>query len=204
VGVEVMNPYLDPRIVSYAEQFFSQYFADNAPRVLALGINPGRLGAGSTGISFTDPVVLADVCGIPNHLPRRREPSSIFIYTFIKRMGGPAAFFSKFFLTAACPLGFTRSGKNINFYDDADLERSVTPLIRKSIERQIEIGGRRDRAIVIGSGKNLTFLNRLNNDRGYFERIDVVDHPRFIMQYRHRRMEEYLTRYVDTFSATAR
>lgn len=83
-------------------------------RVPILGINPGRFGSGLTGVTFTDPVALADECGISNHLPRKRELSSIYIYEMIRHMGGPAEFYQQFFLSAVCPLGFTRKGVNLN------------------------------------------------------------------------------------------
>src|SRR6185295_13857795 len=88
-GVVVMNPYVQRDAAGYARAFLSRFFSDNAPRTLVLGINPGRFGAGITGVTFTDPVALADACGVPNALPRRRELSSVFVYQAIDRIGGP-------------------------------------------------------------------------------------------------------------------
>src|SRR5689334_13529398 len=76
-AVTVMNPYTEPEAKGYLHTFLNKYFDDNYPRVAILGINPGRFGAGVTGVTFTDPVALADECGIPNHLPRKRELSSV-------------------------------------------------------------------------------------------------------------------------------
>jgi hypothetical protein len=198
-GIEVMNPYADVRIRRYVREFLGRYFDDNEPRVLVFGINPGRFGAGITGVTFTDPVALADLCGIMNDLPRRRELSSIFVYDFIERFGGVHAFYRRFFLTAASPLGFTREGRNLNYYDDPSLARAVTPFITHSIERQIALGGRRDHAIVLGKGANLTFMTRLNAQHGFFQEIHPLEHPRPIMQYRRRQLEYYLSRYVEVF-----
>ena len=131
-GVAVMNPYKDRRVIGYVSEFLDRYFADNAPRVLVFGINPGRFGAGITGITFTDPVALADFCGVANDLQRKRELSSIFIYDFIQRYGGAGEFYRRFFLTAMCPLGFTRGGLNLNYYDVPALARAVEPFIVKS------------------------------------------------------------------------
>src|SRR5688500_19862347 len=105
-----MKPYTDPRIQSYLRTFLEKYFSDNRERTLILGINPGRFGAGITGVTFTDPVALADECGIPNDLARKRELSSRFIYAAINHLGGPEVFFQRCLLSAVCPLGFTRRG----------------------------------------------------------------------------------------------
>ena len=171
--------------------------------MLVFGINPGRFGAGVTGVTFTDPVALADECGIANELPRKRELSSIFVYDFIKRFGGPESFYQRFFLTAASPLGFTRQGLNYNYYDDPALAKSVTPFIASTMRRQIALGGRTDRAIVFGAGENFRFLKRLNEEHGFFRTVDALDHPRFIMQYKRKRLNEYFERYGEVFSRAA-
>lgn len=38
-----------------------------------LGINPGRFGAGTTGIAFIDPIRLENECGINNSFPKKVE-----------------------------------------------------------------------------------------------------------------------------------
>lgn len=199
--VSVMNPYGDPRVAVNVRAFLGTYFNDNRPRVLVFGINPGRFGAGITGITFTDPVALAQFCGIPNTLGTRRELSSVFIYDFIARYGGVRRFYQAFFLTAASPLGFLRRSLNLNYYDLPQLARAVTPFIVRSIEQHIAAGGRRDRAIIIGKGANLTFLRDLNEQYGFFARLDALEHPRAIMQYRRKRLDDYLDRYAQVFRA---
>lgn len=196
-GVTVMNPYADKRVRRCLRAFLDKYFADNEKRTLVIGINPGRFGAGITGVTFTDPIRLADACGIDNHLARVPEPSSVFVYDAIARCGGPDAFYARNFLTAACPLGFTRAGVNLNYYDVPALQRAVTPFIVQSIQRQLAIGGRRDRAVVIGTGKNLKFMQALNAEHGFFGVIESLEHPRFIQQYRYKQRERYLARYAE-------
>lgn len=194
-GVDVMNPYRDARVRAYTRRFFESYFADDRDRLLILGINPGRFGAGVTGIAFTDPVALAEMCGIPNDLAPVRELSSVFIYEMIERLGGPGAFYGRFFLSAICPLGFTREGRNLNYYDEPRLERMVTPFIVSSVERHIAFGGRRDRVVILGRGKNARFFERLNHEHRWFDSVDALDHPRYIMQYRRRKLRAYIRKY---------
>lgn len=198
-----MNPYTERPVQGYLKSFLNKYFDDDRPRVAVLGINPGRFGAGVTGITFTDPVALADACGIPNHLPRNRELSSIYVYDVIDHMGGPEHFYQKFFLSAVCPLGFTREGVNLNYYDDRELERAMTPFIVSSVEQHIAIGCRRDHVVILGRGDNARFFSRLNEKHGWFGEVHAVDHPRFIMQYRRRHLDEYLAQYATLLSAIA-
>lgn len=196
-----MNPHADTRARRHQREFAARYHADDERRVLVLGINPGRFGAGITGITFTDPVALADCCGIPNDWPRRRELSSIFVYRFIERFGGVREFHRRFFLSAVSPLGFVRDGRNLNYYDVPELARMVTPFITRTLRRQIALAGRSDHVIVLGIGPNLEFVRRLNERHGFFSLVHALEHPRFIMQYRRRRLEEYLEKYETVFSA---
>lgn len=196
-GVEVMNPYADPSVRGYVRTFLDRYFADDRERLLILGINPGRFGAGITGITFTDPVALADICGIANDLPRRRELSSIFIYMVIDRLGGPRAFYRQFFLSAVCPLGLVRKGKNLNYYDTPNIERAMTPFIVRTMEAQLALGARRDHAVVLGRGENARFLHRLNAKHEWFGELHALDHPRPIMQYKRKQVADYVERYAE-------
>jgi hypothetical protein len=198
-GVGVMNPYANPATRRYVRAFLGSFFADNTKRVLVFGINPGRFGAGITGVTFTDPVALSAFCGIPNALGRTRELSSVFIYDFINAFGGPAEVYSRFFLTAVSPLGFTREGINLNYYDNPELKRRVTPFVVSTIERQIAMGGRTDHAIVLGRGQNAKYLMELNAAHGWFGAIHPLEHPRWILQYRRKTAAKFVADYVRTF-----
>jgi hypothetical protein len=200
-SIHVMNPYRTEPVKRYTTAFLEKFFDDNNPRTLIFGINPGRFGAGITGITFTDPVALADFCGIPNHLQRRRELSSVFIYDVIAAVGGAQTFYSRFLLTAVCPLGFTRHDVNLNYYDVKTLEKAVTPFIVRSVETHLSIGGRRDRAIVLGNGENARYLRALNAEHGFFGEIIALEHPRFILQYRRKRVAEFIDKYVRALQA---
>jgi Domain of unknown function (DUF4918) len=200
-GIEVMNPYRDPRVRGYVESFFRTFYSDTKPRSYVFGINPGRFGGGRTGIMFTDPVALEVWCGIPNDLEKRREMSSEFIYDFIGECGGVNDFYGRFFLTAASPLGFVREGLNYNYYDDPRLLARLKPFIVRTIQQQLAFGARRDTAIVLGAGANYRYLAALNEEYRFFEKLLALDHPRFIMQYRRKRLREYRRKYLDVFQA---
>src|SRR5271170_1920364 len=106
-GIRVMNPFKDNKeIISITEIFYNKFYNDNRKRKLILGINPGRLGAGSTGIPFTDTKRLAGICNIKSASFNTHEPSSVFVYDVIEKYGGAENFYANFYIHSICPLGF--------------------------------------------------------------------------------------------------
>ena len=162
-----------------------------------LGINPGRFGAGITGINFTAPRQLKDNCGIDHPWGNTTELSAEFIYEMITQYGGPEKFYSNYFIGAMSPLGFLKNGKNINYYDDKKLQQAVTPFITETIQQQIKMGFATDTCICIGGEKNYKFLISLNDQHGFFKKITPLPHPRFIMQYRRKNKQLYLKEWLD-------
>ena len=194
-GISAMNPYAEPVTREYSSVFFRKYYDDCQPRTLLIGINPGRFGAGVTGVMFTDPVRLESHCGIANDLPKRQELSSVFIYRMIDACGGTAAFYSRHLFSAVCPLGFVKKGKNLNYYDEPGLADALEELMAESVRMHLAMGVHRDRAYVLGMGKNARHMQRLNERYSFFGELVALPHPRWIMQYRLRRMEEFIELY---------
>ena len=197
-AVEVRNSYHDPAVQSIVRAFADKFYALDQPRVGVFGINPGRFGGGRTGVAFTDPVALQGNCGLVHELPRqRRELSSEFVYLFIDALGGPAGFYQYFFLGAVYPLEITRAGVNYNYYDAPALTQALWPDMKHALAEQVRpLNLRRDVAVSLGR-RNGEFLRRLNDELGLFERVEVLDHPRFLMQYRRKSLAESVARYVD-------
>lgn len=198
-GVEIMNPYQDKKAAALARQFYNRYYNDNNPRILILGINPGRFGGGITGIPFTDPLKLEVQCGIRNDFEKRTELSADFIYRMIEAYGGVDAFYSRFYIGAVCPLGLTLNGKNLNYYDTRELEDILRDFMVSSLKAQLNFPLDREQCFCLGEGKNFAYLTKLNREHGFFKNIVPLPHPRFIMQYRRKRVDEYVERYTDAF-----
>ncbi|MGI4875654.1 MAG: uracil-DNA glycosylase family protein [Janthinobacterium lividum] len=196
--VQVRNSYHDPTVQAIFAQFAQRFYSGPMPRVGIFGINPGRFGGGRTGVAFTDPVALATNCGIAHELPRqRRELSSEFVYQFIEALGGAGEFYQHFFLSAIYPLELTCDGKNYNYYDSPAIIKALWPDLRHSLTTQVQqLGLRRDVAVSLGR-RNGEFLRKLNDELGLFGRIEVLDHPRFLMQYRRKLLAENVARYVE-------
>lgn len=196
----VMNPYRELKVRGYVRSFLSRFYSDNRERVLVFGINPGRFGSGITGVTFTDPVALEMFCDISNDLPKKRELSSIFIYDFAKYWGGAEKLYRDFYFTAVSPLGFTKNGKNFNFYDDPRFLADIKPFLISSINMHLAFGASRKAAIVLGTGKIRKVFEQLNQKNAFFQNVYSVEHPRFVMQYRRKHIQQYLEAYQRTFA----
>lgn len=198
-GVSFMNPYKDDVVQNILKQFFTKFFDDNKKRTFLIGINPGRFGGGLTGIAFTDPINLEEKCGIKNNIPKKPELSSKFIYKLIDEYGGVEKFYSNFFITAIYPFALIKDGKNYNYYDSKRIYEKLKPDIIQHLQSQIDFGAYSNKAICLGK-KNEKYLHDINNELNFFEEIITVDHPRYIMQYKLKKIDEYIEYYLDSLS----
>jgi hypothetical protein len=195
-GIELLFPQQTPEVMSVVETFFYKFYNDENPRRLIFGINPGRFGAGTTGINFTAPKQLKEFCGIDHSFKPQTELSAEFIYDSIAAYGGVKKFYKNYFITSVSPLGFVRNGVNLNYYDDKKLQQTITPFIIDSICKQISFGFKTDYCFCIGGDKNLRFLSSLNEERKFFDKIIPLSHPRFIMQYRRKQKQKFIEEYL--------
>ncbi|MGF1638743.1 MAG: uracil-DNA glycosylase family protein, partial [Cyclobacteriaceae bacterium] len=151
-GVEVLFPFNKVEVWEINQLFYQKYYHDNFPRVMIFGINPGRLGGGVTGIPFTDPIRLANFCGIENTLEAKGELSSTFIYEMISAYGGTEKFYQRFYFTAVSPLGFIKDHKNLNYYDMPNWKSLLEKYIVQGIQTQLLFGVERHVAFCLGQG----------------------------------------------------
>ncbi|HEX2608261.1 MAG TPA: uracil-DNA glycosylase family protein [Flavisolibacter sp.] len=196
-GIEWLYPQQQPQVMEVVERFYKKYYSDTRERTLLLGINPGRFGAGVTGVNFTAAKQLTTYCGIAHPFKEQSELSAEFIYDMIHAYGGPEAFYQDFFIGSVCPLGFVQRGRNINYYDDKELLKTVEPFIIKSLETLLSYQADRSYCICIGREKNFRYLTRLNEAHNWFKTIVSVPHPRFIMQYKRKEKDSYILKYLD-------
>jgi hypothetical protein len=202
-GIRLMNPFREGEGVNtLSEAFYRKYYPDNRDRKPILGINPGRLGAGATGIPFTDTKRLEADCGMGPATFHTHEPSSVFVYEVIKRYGGPTKFYGDFFINSMSPLGLLIENNkgnwvNCNYYDSPDLWKAMRPFIIKNLGKIVSLGIDTSVCYVLGK-KNFSFLQEINSAVGLFQKLVVLDHPRYIVQYRSKDMEKYADEYVRT------
>jgi hypothetical protein len=196
-GVGTMNPFQDKTAAVLSERFYKKYYNDTRRRAIILGINPGRHGGGITGVPFTDPGKLENICGIPNDLQKKAELSADFMYAMINAFGGPQKFYGKFYISGVSPLGFTKDGKNLNYYDIKELQRAIVDFIVDCLKAQLAFNITTDVCFCLGEGTNFKFLDALNRKHQFFERIVPLPHPRFIMQYRRKQIDSFIALYLE-------
>lgn len=203
-GIRIMNPFNGENAEvtrKITQTFYNKFYNDNRERKVILGINPGRFGAGVTGVPFSDTKRLAEFCGIEVEEFSTHEPSSVFVYRVIEAYGGPELFYENYYINSLCPLGFVRKNEkgnwvNYNFYDDKQLYAVVKPFMIQSVEQQLSFGINRKKAYCLGRGKNYNFMKKLNEEQCWFEEIVPLDHPRYVVQYKSKLMDEYVDQYM--------
>jgi len=198
-GVETIYPFGNEETKRVMQTFFNKYYADNRPRTYLVGINPGRLGSGITGVGFADAYHLEEYCDIPNSLDKRVEISAAFMFEVIEAYGGVEKFYKDFFFTTVMPLGLLKEGKNYNYYDDMETQNALEPFIQETLLKQISFPQAKPHIICVGQGKNLKYLKAFNDKHHCFESIEVVPHPRWVMQYRRKEKEKYIALYLEAF-----
>lgn len=199
--IKAINPYQGNELITEIIKIFHRkFFEDNSPRRLLVGINPGRLGAGVTGVPFTDTKRLSQDCGIKIEELQSHEPSSVFVYEVIQALGGPEQFYHRFFINSVCPVGFTRKNKkgnwvNCNYYDDYDLFQSLKPFLTQSLKQQISLG--LDTSVCYSLGKkNAKLLQLINSQEKLFDKIIALPHPRYVVQYKFKQKADFVMQYI--------
>ncbi len=198
-GVETIYPFNNEETQRIMQEFFQKYYADTKPRNYLIGINPGRLGSGITGIGFADAYHLEKYCDIPSSFDKRVEISAAFMFEVMEADGGVEKFYKDFFFTTVMPLGLLKNDKNYNYYDDLQTQTALEPFIEETLLKQMSFPQVKPNIICVGQGKNLKYLKAFNDKHHCFESIDVLPHPRWVMQYRRKEKQKYINAYLDVF-----
>ena len=94
--------------------FWKKFYGNSVPRIMICGINPGRLGAGKTGVPFLDFASLSQLIpGIDRH---DSENSASFFFEVVKSFGAES-FFKTFYVTNFSSVGYVKDGVNFNYND---------------------------------------------------------------------------------------
>lgn len=206
-GFAVLNPFFDnPETMTVMRQFYEKYYSDNRQRRFIVGINPSRHGAGVTGVPFTDTKRLESACGIPMQSAHTHEISSVFMYDMIEAYGGAQTFYSEFYINSPFPLAIIRQTKdgnfvNANYYDDKALFEAVKPFMIESLKNHIGLGLDTSEVYILGK-KNADFISKINKTEHLFEKMIVLDHPRYIQQYKSKEKQAYIEKYLKSLDFT--
>jgi len=199
-GFRVLNPYLDnPETLEVMKKFYHRYYNDSAIRKFIIGINPSRHGAGVTGIPFTDTKHLKDICGIEMKSAYTHEISSVFMYDMIAAFGGADIFYQNFYINSPFPLAIIRKKENkwinANYYNDKTLFEMVKDFMIDSLKKHIRLGIDTSKVFVLGK-KNADFIQKLNREAKLFEELKILEHPRYIQQYKSKEKQLYIDKYI--------
>ena len=180
--------------------FYDKYYNDLVPRKFIIGINPSRHGAGVTGVPFTDTKHLENDCGIPMLSARTHEVSSVFVYDMIAQYGGVAAFYKDYYINSPFPLAIVRknaraTGSNANYYDDPELFALTREYMIETLRKHIALGLDTNEVYILGK-KNATFLDKLNKEASLFKKMVVLEHPRYIEQYKSKEKQLYIDKFI--------
>lgn len=199
-GFAVLNPYLDnPETMEVMQKFYYKYYDDSNKRKFIVGINPSRHGAGVTGVPFTDTKRLETVCGITMNSARTHEVSSVFMYDMIAEYGGADLFYQDVYINSPFPLAIVRKTKNgwlnANYYDDKELFESVKDFMIDSSKQHISLNLDTSEVFILGK-KNAEFISKLNKEARLFDTMTVLEHPRYIQQYKSKEKQLYINKYI--------
>lgn len=205
-GFDVLNPFFDnPETMVVMNEFYTKFYNDNKSRRFIIGINPSRHGAGVTGVPFTDTKRLDSECGIKMKSARTHEVSSVFVYDMIAAFGGAEKFYKEFYINSPFPLAIVRNTKNghlnANYYDEKTLFEDVKPFIIESLKNHIALGLDTSEVFILGK-KNADFLSKINNEEHFFDKMTVLEHPRYIQQYKSKEKEMYIDKYLLAFHSS--
>ncbi|WP_276966180.1 SMUG2 DNA glycosylase family protein [Chryseobacterium sp.] len=199
-GFDVLNPYLEnPETLMVMQTFYHKYYNDSSRRKFIIGINPGRHGAGVTGVPFTDTKRLESVCGIKMESAHTHEISSVFIYDMIENYGGADLFYKDIYINSPFPLAIVRKTKNgwlnANYYDDKKLFEAVKDFMIESLKKHISLNLDVSEVFILGK-KNAGFISKLNKKAKLFDKMTVLEHPRYIQQYKSKEKQIYIDKYI--------
>lgn len=198
---QVLNPYLNnPETLEVMQQFYHKYYNDLNQRKFIIGINPSRHGAGVTGVPFTDTKRLESVCGIKMKSAHTHEISSVFMYEMILEYGGAHNFYNQFYINSPFPLAIIRQAENgqwlnANYYDEPKLFEMVKDFMIQSLKQHVSLGLDTSQVFVLGK-KNAIFIQKLNKEAKLFDNLKVLEHPRYIQQYKLKEKQLYIDKYI--------
>jgi hypothetical protein len=114
-------------------RYYKTVYSNQKARVVLCGINPGRNGAGKTGIPFLD---FDSVSHLISNIDRNdKEQSAQFIKSIIDALGSET-YYKSVYMTNISWFGFVKNNKNLNYYD---LPESLPSIFTDSFIEEMNI-----------------------------------------------------------------
>lgn len=192
-GISILKGFVEN--VSVVREFYKKvYNATNKHRIVLCGINPGRKGAGMTGVPFFDNIALSQI--LPSIKNNDSERSGQFIWSVISQLG-ISDFFENVYITNICWFGFTRYGRNYNYYN---LEEELKKEFFEGFIEEMEIV---QPSVIFSLSKKVSGdLKRLKDMYNKDWQIDnSLKHPVWCSF--PTRADEWRKRYIDAINVSA-
>lgn len=190
MNIGILSEFLDNK--KNIIEFHKKYVQLNSPKIVMCGINPGRNGAGITGIPFIDTNSLSKM--LPDIANPKTEKSAKFFFSIIEEFGIDE-FYSNIHVTNMSWFGFYKldNGTNVNY--NSLPEEIQNFLIDKFVEEMNFI--KPDVIIPIGDIVNWELLYNLKKrDRINAEIAPRLYHPAYRLVDRNTYIET-LTQYLN-------
>lgn len=165
--------------------FWEKYYGNAVPRIMICGINPGRLGAGKTGIPFLDFASLSQL--IPCIERQYSENSASFFFEVVKSFGAES-FFKTFYVTNFSSVGFVKDGVNFNYHD---LPQAALETVERNFLAEIAIV-EPTHVISLGREVHLSVLKLLPSS---IDCSHYLPHPSWVAIYRSNERDYWVQRY---------
>lgn len=113
-------------------------------------------------------------------------------------------FYQQFYINSPFPLAIVKQSKtggflNANYYDSQQLFTMAEDFMIRSLQNHIDLGLITDRVVVLGK-RNAKYIHKLNQKANLFGEIQVLDHPRYIQQYKYKERDRYIDQYLQILS----
>ena len=105
-----------------------------------------------------------------------------------------------YYINSPFPLAIVRKTAqgtwlNANYYDDNELFRMTKDYMIETLKKHIALGLETSEVYVLGK-KNASFLEKLNKEASLFKKMVVLEHPRYIQQYKSKEKQLYIDKFI--------
>ena len=193
MNIQILSNFIDNK--NNIVEFHKKYVEPNSPKIVICGINPGRNGAGLTGIPFIDFASLSQM--LPCIKKNDWEQSANFFFSIIQEFG-IETFYRNFHVTNISWFGFSRidKSKNVNYYEiPTEIQKY---LINKFVEEMAFINP----DYIIPLAEHVSWeLDSLKKQDKIKAKIGTrLNHPAWVMAHRRKDLNTWRKKYVDTLS----
>jgi hypothetical protein len=80
--------------------------------------------------------------------------------------------------------------------------KAIEPFMLRCIRRQLATMPVESTCFCLGEGENFKYFSRVNERYHFFKEIIPLPHPRWVMQYRRKKVGEYVDLYVNRLNVS--